>query len=287
MNPTMIGMIATLMWSCAAVFVAMADRIPAFQLMAVTWLIGALAVAAYNAATGNLRLAHWKRPLRDYLFVLAGIAGNTVLYYFAFKMAPPFEANTLNYLWPIMLIAFIDITERKKPDPRQLAGMALGFAGCVLLLSGGKEGAFEHLTAGHLYAICGATVWALYCCFAKNRDYPSGFMVPIYLVSTLIFAAGHFAAETWVAPDAIEWLAIIVIGLIDTAYVFWDHGIRKGNRTLLTSVSYFIPLFSTILLVAGGFGAQSPAIMLAAAMVIAGCITVNWPQVKKAFLRKN
>lgn len=285
MSPTLPGFFAIVLWSCAAVFVVLADRIPAFQLMAVTWLLSLILVVLYNGLNRRGWSGHWKQSPRDYLFVLAGIAGNTVLYYFAFKLAPAFEANTLNYLWPIFLIALIDFTERKRPDWKQICGMALGFAGCVLLLTGDKNGAFSTFNTGHILAISGACVWAIYSAFAKNRNYPSGFMVPIYLISTLIFFTGHFAFEQWVAPTGKEWLAIAVIGVIDTAYVFWDHAIRKGNRTLLTSASYFIPLLSTILLIVAGFGASSPMILTAGGMIIGGCVLVNASQIMKALRR--
>jgi drug/metabolite transporter (DMT)-like permease len=282
MNPSHAGLIAIMMWSCAAIFVALADRIPAFQLMGVTWLLSTALLIFYNVLNGRGWRGHWSQSWRDYLFVLVGIAGNQILYYFAFKLAPPFEANTLNYLWPIILIVLIDLHERKRPDIKQLAGMALGFAGCALLLTSGKDNAFANFNPGHLLAIGGACIWALYSAFAKTRDYPSGFMVPIFLISTLIFFIGHFAFEDWVAPTSKEWLAIAIIGIIDTAYVLWDFAIRRGNRTLLTSLSYLIPLFSTVLLIVGGFGAQSPMIFTAGAMVIGGCLLVNAAQILKS-----
>jgi hypothetical protein len=51
---------------------------------------------------------------------------------------------------------------------------------------------------------------------------------------------------------------------------------RHGNQLMLSSLSYLTPLGSSIVLIAGGHGAASWGVALAAALIIGGCIIVNW-----------
>ncbi|HQX28067.1 MAG TPA: EamA family transporter [Alphaproteobacteria bacterium] len=276
MNPIHSGLAAAGLWSVTALLVALLSNIPPFQIMALTWAIAVGVLAVFFSFKGGMSAEQFRRPVQDYFFVLGGIGGYTILYYFAFKTGPAFEVNALNYLWPILIVVFIDISERKLPDKRQLAGMMTGFVGCITLLAAKSWPlSFGGLSYAHLMAVSMAVIWALYSCVTRNKNYPPAFMVPVFLILTVFFAVMHLAIEKWVAPSFNEWLIIIFLGFTDISFILWDYSMKKGNRILITSFSYFIPLFSTMFLVLGGFGTANNLIFLAAGLIIAGCIIVN------------
>ncbi len=103
MSPTWFGVGAILMWSVTALLLAIATDIPPLQLSAMSWFIGFLSLGTFYVAKGENLVPHFKRPLKDYAFVGGGVCGYTVLLYLAYAQAPAFEANALNYLWPILL----------------------------------------------------------------------------------------------------------------------------------------------------------------------------------------
>ena len=92
---TLIGLTAILMWSLLAVGTVATGRIPAFQLAAITFAIGALVgfltwVGRPDAA-GALR-----QPPQAWLVGVGGLFGYHALYFLALRFAPPAEAGLLN-----------------------------------------------------------------------------------------------------------------------------------------------------------------------------------------------
>ncbi len=87
-------------------------------------------------------------------------------------------------------------------------------------------------------------------------------------------------------PDGAGWISIFMLGAFRMSYVFWDYAIRQGNRQLISSLAYFVPLLATLLLIAGGFGATSSVIALAAFLIVAGCLVTNNRQIRDVLSRK-
>lgn len=282
MKGTLAGLTAISIWATSATLIAYLSRIPPLEIVAYSWAISSVLLLAYFMLRGDDIAQYFRRPLNDYLFVIAGIGLYTAVYYMAFANAPAFEANALNYLWPIFLMSFLIIFQGAPLRFSSIAGMALGFAGCVILFfhQDGKP-SFSSINYGHALAVLSALMWGLYSCFAKGKTYPVGFMIPVFIISGLLTFAAHSAAEIPVAPDGMEWILIFLIGVCRLAYVLWDYGMQKGDQVLITSASYFTPLVSSVLLAASGFGAASPSIALAAALIIAGCLVVNAAQLNK------
>lgn len=286
MNGTLAGFTALLIWASSATLVAFIGRLPPLEVTAFTWLVASIALTGAYLVRGQPIMPCLRRPLSDYVFVTFGVGVYTALYYIAFKHAPVFEANALNYLWPIFLMLFISIFQKAPVTLYTLAGMALGFGGCALLFmhrSGGEmSGSFG---LGHVVAIIAALIWAFYSCFSRSRHYPVGFLIPVFIISGIGTFAAHLAFEDWIVPTNGEWWVILLLGLARLGYVFWDYAMRHGNQALITSASYFTPLSSTILLAAAGFGAANGSIALAAGLIIVGCLIVNGESLKRFVLR--
>src|SRR3954452_7627322 len=102
---TLIGLTATLMWSLLAVLTVATGRIPAFQLAAMTFTIGALAASAsWIVRPGAFRAL--KQPPLVWTVGVGGLFGYHALYFLALRLAPPAEAGLLNYLWPLLIVLF-------------------------------------------------------------------------------------------------------------------------------------------------------------------------------------
>jgi drug/metabolite transporter (DMT)-like permease len=280
MNPNVLGIAALFMWSSMTLLISMASSVPPFQLAALSWLIGLLVMGSYYAVKGEPVFAQFKRPVSDYVFVGTGVGGYTMLVYAAFYLAPPFEVHTINYLWPILLTVFLSVFQGEVMSKSKMLGFVLGFAGCIWLFVPRyiAEG-FGGIGIGHVMALMGAVIWALYSCFAKTRDYPTGFMIPIFLFAFIICMIAHLLFEETAWPDFSVWVAVILLGGMRIAYVFWDYAIRQGNRPLLSSLVYFVPLFASIFMIIGGYGATSIYVYLATACIVAGCLIVNSHQI--------
>ena len=75
-----------------------------------------------------------------------------------------------------------------------------------------------------------------------------------------------------VAPDARQWIAILLLGAgpLGAAFFLWDEGMKRGDPRLLGTLAYATPVASTLLLVVAGEGALDWRTGAAAALVIGG-----------------
>lgn len=276
MSPTLYGIVAMLMWSFLSVLLVFTGSVPGLLLTSVTLFIGALVLLAQQLVTGEDALSYWKQPLKNYLFVIAGIGGYTGLIFVAFKMTSPFEANSLNYLWPVFLVMLTAFMNKQPLKVAHIVGITLGFVGMLRLFVPHHDiGFFSNFRTGHVMAIAAAMVWAVYSVMTKKFSFPPGFMVPVFFVSAALFFVLHIFLEEHVLPQGWEWLAVLLLGIFRISYSFWDYGMKHGNVVLLASLSYFIPLASTTFLLLFGFGPSDPMIAWGAALIITGCLIVN------------
>lgn len=282
MNPTLSGILAIFMWGCLAVLIALTGNVPGFQLASMTFFIGFLSLFVFQIVRGENVFVYWKQPLKNYILVLSGVGLYTTLLYLSFKKIPAFEANTINYLWPVFLSLLLTFSCGDRVTVVKVCGMVCGFAGMVALFyPDNEQDIFSNIGSGHIMALMAAIIWALYSVIARSFSYPSGFMAPIFLLSSFLCLFFHLQMEQTIAPSMIEWVTITLLGVFRMSYVMWDIGMKRGNAAFLASISYLIPLISVIFLSLSGFGPSRPMAGVGAILVIAGCLFINLPGILK------
>ena len=113
-----------------------AGPIPPFQMVAMTFTIGA-AIGIVRARARGLpwtALVRW--PGRVWLLGVGGLFGYHALYFAALQLAPPAEANLVNYLWPLLIVLLSAPLAGERLGWPHLVGALLGFAGVALLAVG-------------------------------------------------------------------------------------------------------------------------------------------------------
>src|SRR6476660_1460836 len=270
---TLIGLTAILMWSMLSVLTVATGKIPAFQLAAMTFAIGAaVAFASFiwrPAAFGAL-----KQPLAAWVVGVGGLFGYHALYFLAVRFAPRAEAGLLNYLWPLLIVLFSSLLPGERLAAHHIIGALLGLAGTVLLLSGNSGGGFApDQIPGLAAAFVAAFVWAAYSVMSRKlKAVPTDAVAGFCLATALLAALVHGMVETTVWPETIgQWLAIIALGVgpVGAAFFTWDIGMKRGDIRVLGAASYATPLLSTAFLILAGF-AQPTATIAIAAILIAG-----------------
>ena len=277
---TLIGFSAILLWSTLALFTAMSGRIPAFQLVAMTFLIGGVFIVAVAARRG--RLDRVRPTPASFALGLYGPFGDTALYYAAVKTAPAAQANLIHYLWPLLIVVFAAFLPGGKLRTRHLLGSLIGLAATVLLVSGSLGGG-AGLSLGHGLAAMGAIVWASYSVLSRRfAAVPSESLGLTMIGCALPALAFHFGFETthW-ALSATEWVGVLGLGLgsIGLAFVVWDIGMKQGDVALLGVASYSAPVMSTIILVIAGYAEASWVLALSCVLIVlgAGIASFGWP----------
>jgi drug/metabolite transporter (DMT)-like permease len=271
---TLIGLTAILMWSLLAVLTVATGKIPAFQLAAMTFAIGALTGfltwIGRPEAIGALR----QRPLA-WIVGVGGLFGYHALYFLALRFAPPAEAGLLNYLWPLLIVLFSSLLPGERLAPHHIIGALLGLAGTVLLFAGNSAGGFAPgQLPGLIAAFVAAFVWAAYSVMSRKlKTVPTDAVAGFCLATALLATVVHGLVEITVWPATpLQWLAIIALGVgpVGAAFYAWDIGMKRGDIRVLGAASYATPLLSTAFLILAGFAKPSASIVIAAILIAGG-----------------
>jgi len=232
--------------------------------------VAGLAALLLLAARG--RLAALRQPPAAFAHGTAGLFGYHALYFAALSLAPPLEANLLNYLWPLLIVLLSGPLLGLPLGPRRLLGAGLGAAGCVAALGTGV--AFPPGAApGFACALLAALVWALYSVTARRfREVPTEALAGPCLATAALAGLAHLGFETSVLPGPGEAAVLLGLGLgpLGAAFFLWDAGMKRGDPRLLGTLAYAVPVLSTALLLLLGQGEPSWRIAVAAALVAAG-----------------
>jgi drug/metabolite transporter (DMT)-like permease len=273
---TLTGLVAILLWSTLALFTAMSGRVPPFQLVFMTFVIGGLMILAIAAARG--RLGSIMPTPASFALGLYGPFGDTVLYYAAVKTAPAAEANLIHYLWPLLIVLFAALLPGGALKARHLIGALIGLAATVLLVSGGL-GTGGGLQLGHLLAALGAFVWASYSVVSRRfAGVPSESLGVTLLGCAVPALACHLTFEpTLWSLTAVEWGGVLGLGLgsIGLAFVVWDIGMKQGDVALLGVASYAAPVLSTIILVVAGYATAGWLLAIACVLIVVGALVAS------------
>jgi drug/metabolite transporter (DMT)-like permease len=271
---TLIGLSAILMWSLLAVLTVATGKIPAFQLAAMTFAIGAL-VAFATFLFRPAAFAALKQPLNAWVVGVGGLFGYHALYFLALRFAPPAEAGLLNYLWPLLIVLFSSLLPGERLLPHHIIGALLGLAGTVLLLMGGGGSGFEAgQLPGLMAAFVAAFVWASYSVMSRRlKAVPTDAVAGFCLATAVLAAIVHLVVENTVWPEtAAQWIAIVALGVgpVGAAFFTWDIGMKRGDIRVLGAASYATPLLSTAFLILAGFAKPTVAIAIAAILIAGG-----------------
>jgi drug/metabolite transporter (DMT)-like permease len=273
MSPaTLAGCGALLLWAFLALFSRLAAGIPPLQLTAMGFALGGsigLVVVLARGEGAALR----QGPLA-WAHGVGGLFGYHALYFLAFALAPAVEVNLINYLWPLLIVLLAAPIRGLRLGPARLAGVALGFLGCALLVGPGAAFPPEAIP-GFVAALGCAVVWSVYSVTSglpRLAGVPTGAVAGFCLATAALAAVLHLMFERTVAPDARQWLAALGLGLgpVGAAFFLWDVGMKRGDPRLLGTLAYAVPVASTLLLIAAGEGVMSWRVALATAMVAGG-----------------
>src|SRR5436189_2093566 len=132
---TLIGFAAILMWSLLSLLTVASGTVPPFQLAAMTFAVG----GAIGAATWLFRpsaASALKQPAEVWALGVGGLFGYHALYFLALRLAPPAEAQLVNYLWPVLIVLLSTLLPGEHLRPHHFFGAMIALAGTVLLFAG-------------------------------------------------------------------------------------------------------------------------------------------------------
>jgi len=270
---TLIGFAAILMWSLLSLLTVASGTVPPFQLAAMTLAIAGTVGAATWIFRPGAAVA-LRQPAHVWALGIFGLFGYHALYFMALRLAPPAEAQLVNYFWPVLIVLLSSFLPGEHLRLHHFAGAMIALAGTVLLFFGRGGITFaQAYLPGFAAAFVAAFAWAIYSVMSRRHAAaPTDVVVGFCLATAALAAIFHAALEQTQWPQTPgQWLAVLGLGIgpVGAAFYAWDIGMKRGDIRVLGVGSYLAPLLSTAFLMLAGYA--QPSVWLAiAAILIAG-----------------
>src|ERR1700730_4509407 len=209
------GFGAIALWGALAALSVTGGSVPPFQMVAMTFAIG----AALGIGRARWRGLAWRDlmrwPARVWLLGVGGLFGYHALYFAALQLAPPAEANLVNYLWPLLIVLLSAPLAGERLGWQHLLGALLGFAGVVLLAFGRGLGFTGAYALGYVLALGCAFTWSLYSVLSRRfGETPTDAIAAFCAASAVLSLGCHLVFERTVWPaSTTAWLAVLALGL--------------------------------------------------------------------------
>jgi drug/metabolite transporter (DMT)-like permease len=275
MKSDLLALSTIMLWgSLAALSVSLA-AVPPLLMTGLALLVGSL----ISLPLSRFRLSSWKVPLSTLAIGVYGLFGFHFFLFAALKIAPPAQANLVNYLWPVFIVALTPVFLRGFQLNRwHLVAVLLGFAGASIAILGGQSfadfGEFFQADAslGYLFALAAAVIWATYSLLTKRvAAFDTAAIGAFALVAGLLALASHFVFEPTSNLEGQDWLIIVLMGLgpLGGAFYLWDAALKLGDTRRLGILAFLTPLISTGLLLLTQGQPLTLSLATATALIIA------------------
>lgn len=272
---TTIGFGAVLLWALLALLTVGSAPTPPLLLNTICFAIGGSCGLIWAHFSGDLAALR-QVPLKVYAAGTIGLFGYHALYFSALRLAPAAEAGLIAYLWPLLIVVFSGLLPGEAVKKGHLLGAALGFAGAVLIISGGGLGLQAQYLPGYLLAFVCALTWSTYSVLSRLAGTAPTQSVAVFcLASAALSLPLHLVFETTVFPATpVAWASTILLGLgpVGLAFFLWDIGVKKGDIQVLGTASYAAPLLSTLVLVLAGVATASVGLATATLLISGGAV---------------
>jgi drug/metabolite transporter (DMT)-like permease len=259
---------AIALWALLATLGVSLAHLPPFLLTGLALVIGS--VPAWPLAR------HWRVPFRTLALGVYGLFGFHFLLFMALRLAPPVEANLVNYLWPLLIVVLapVFLPKMRLRAAHILAALA-GFAGAAIAILGAADDARSVWSWGYLPALGSAFVWASYSLWTRRVPaFPTAAIGLFGLVSGLLSLACHWALEPAADVSRRDIVLVVAMGLgpLGAAFFLWDKALKLGDARQIAILSYLTPLASTVLLLVVSDRALTPLLALAATLIIGAAV---------------
>ena len=271
--PILAALGAILLWGSLAALGASLAHLPPFLLTGVALAIGCL--------PGLVRIRAWKVPASTLALGVSGLFGFHFLLFVALRLAPPVEANLVNYLWPLLIVLLTPVMlSGWRLERRHVAAAATGLAGAAIAIGASPSPIDGRAAAGYALAAGSASTWAVYSLAVRRVAPFSSWAVGGFAAASGALAlACHALFEPPAAIGAGDWarLAALGFGPMGAAFYLWDYAMKRGDPRVIGTLAYATPVLSTALLALATGRAWSWTLGLATLLVAGAAVIALRP----------
>lgn len=202
--------------------------------------------------------------------------GCTLLLYSSYAYIPVGLATTLHFLYPLYVVLYEWLVQRRSPGALQMAGLVLGLSGSMLFLQPG-EGALH--PAGLLLALLSGVLYAGYIVvLSRESQRPMPLYRLMFEVSrsgaALCLVAGLLLGRLTLRLTPQAWVCAVLVALLASvvACVLFQAGVRIVGKTNAAIFSLLEPITSIVFSVLLLGDTLSPAKLTGCALILAGLL---------------
>ncbi|BCL77096.1 putative transporter YyaM [Jeongeupia sp. HS-3] len=238
----------------------------------------------------GIDLAGLRRNLVPLLAMAAiGICGFNIALFYGLHSTSPVNGALITALCPALTVLLSALLNREPVSRRQMAGLGLGLAGVVTVISHGSVAALLALsfTPGDALVFCAALAMAVYSTIP--RRFITG-LAPLQVSAMTISFGGLLMSgvaqivspDFYTLPPHSVVAAIAAMSVLGTvlAYMWWNDGVARIGAARAAIFMNLIPIFTVLIGIALG-QAVSGAQLAGTALVIGGVLYASsWPAAK-------
>jgi drug/metabolite transporter (DMT)-like permease len=263
-----LALCAILLWSMLAFLSVQLSRMPPFLLIGLALVIGSLC--------GAHRISQWRVPPKVLLLGVYGLFGYHFCLFMALRLAPPVDANLINYLWPLLIVVLSPLfLAAYTLTARHIVAAILGLAGAALVVTGGRLSFDSRYMPGYLLAALAAFIWSSYSLMTKRiKSFPNAAIGLFCLCSGLLSLLMHFLLEQKYAFAVRDFALLVLLGLgpMGAAFFLWNAALRDGDPRVIGSIAYLTPMLSTLVLIVSGSGRFTLQSGVAIVLIVGGSV---------------
>ena len=262
---------AILLWSTLAALGHALSHLPPFLLTGIALLLGSL--------PGLVRWRRWRVPAATLALGIAGLFGFHFLLFVALRLAPPVEANLVNYLWPLLIVVLTPLLlPGWRLRTRHVVAALAGFAGAALAIGAAPSAADAKAALGFVLAGGSALVWAGYSLLVRRVPPFSTWAVGGFaLASGTLALLCHALFEERASVQASDWVKLVALGVgpMGAAFYLWDVAMKRGDPRTIGVLAYMTPLLSTLILAATTGRAWTWSLVASAALIVGAALVAR------------
>lgn len=286
--PVLLLVLATLFW--AGNYLVGERVVRDVDPVSLTWLRWVLSAVPLVVLAHLVERPDWRPVLRRWptllVMGLLGAAAYPMLLYAALLHTSAVNASVINAVNPAVIVLAAALLGQERAGRRTWLGVAVGFAGVLLVLSRGELGTLLalRLNTGDLLMLLAVLAWTAYTMGGRRLGLPvlTATAVQVVLVS-VVLAPLAVGTGLSVPTDGTTWWLVLLIVLFPSigAYLCWNAALPRTSAGTAAASMNLVTVF--VLVLAALLGRPPTTVqLLGAVLVIGGVLLARPPRVSGA-----
>lgn len=270
-GPALLGIASFFFAVMATLIGALHNTVPASQLVAVRFAVGAFAMAAFFALRRERpQLERWP------LLVVRALLGSGAVYFYVYAIGQigPGPATMLNFLSPVYAAVFAPLFLKERSSSRLVLGLFFATGGAALVAlgagTGGRPLTLLGVGAGLLSGVMsGAATTSV----RGLRKSTGAFTVYFAFCAFGLLFSSPLAALEWTALDGRAWVIVLAMSLVSlVAQLIYTYAMGYTKTVTAGVANQLAPVFSFALGVLFLSDRPAPLTLAGAGLCIAGVL---------------